>query len=66
MCELRILVKKSKWKETRIRNIESVVGKLIFISETEDESVFALPFNGYIDTSILEVLAENSNGVIIC
>ena len=66
MCELRILVKKSQWREARIRNIESVVGKLVVISETEDESVFALPFSGYIDTSILEVLAENSNGVIIC
>ena len=66
MCELRILVKKSQWKETRIHNIESVTGKLVVISETEDESVFALPYSGYIDTSILEVLAENSNGVIIC
>ena len=66
MCELRILVKKSQWKETRINNIESVTGKLVVISETEDESVFALPFSGYIETSILEVLAENSNGVIIC
>ena len=66
MCEFRILVKKSQWKETRIHNIESVTGKLVVISETEDESVFALPFSGYIDTSILEVLAENSNGVIIC
>ena len=66
MCEFRILVKKSQWKETRIKNIESVTGKLVVISETEDESVFALPFSGYIDTSILEVLAENSNGVIIC
>ena len=66
MYNFRILVKKSQWKETRINNIESVVGKLVVISETEDESVFALPFSGYIDTSILEVLAENSNGVIIC
>ena len=66
MCELRILVKKSQWKETRIRNIENVTGKLIFVSETEDELVFALPYSGYIDTSVLEVLAENSNGVIIC
>ena len=66
MCELRILVKKSQWKETRIRNIENITGKLVVISETEDESVFALPYSGYIDTSVLEVLAENSNGVIIC
>lgn len=66
MCELRILVKKSQWKETRIRNIENVTGKLVLISETEDESIFTLPFTGYIDTSVLEVLAENSNGVIIC
>ena len=66
MCELRIIVKKSPWKETRIRNIESVTGKLILLSEKEDESVFALPYSGFIDTSILEVLAENSNGVIIC
>ena len=63
---MRILVKKSHWTETRIRNIESVTGKLNVISETEDESVFALPYSGYIDTSVLEVLAENSNGVIIC
>ena len=66
MCEFRILVKKSQWKETRIKNIESVTGKLVVISETEDESVFALPFSGYLDTSVLEVLAENANGVIIC
>ena len=66
MCSFRIIVKKSQWKETRINNIESVTGKLIAISETEDESIFSLPFNGYVDTSILEVLAENSNGVIIC
>ena len=66
MCELRILVKKSQWKETRIRNIENVTGKLIFVSETEDELVLGLPFSGYIDTSVLEVLAENSNGVILC
>ena len=62
---MRILVKKSHWTETRIRNIENVTGKLIFVSETEDESVFALPYSGYIDTSTLEVIAENSNGVII-
>ena len=66
MCSFRIIVKKSQWKETRINNIESVTGKLIAISETEDEIIFALPFSGYVDTSILEVLAENSNGVIIC
>lgn len=66
MCELRILVKKSQWKETRIRNIENVTGKLVVISETEDESVFALPYSGFIETSVLEVIAENSNGVIIC
>ena len=66
MCSFRILIKKSQWKETRINNIESVTGKLITISETEDESVFALPFSGYVDTRVLEVLAENSNGVIIC
>ena len=66
MSNFRIIVKKSQWKETRINNIESVTGKLIAISETEDESVFALPFSGYVDTRVLEVLAENSNGVIIC
>ena len=66
MCEFRILVKKSQHKETRIYNIESVTGKLTYITETEDEVIYALPFSGYIDTSILEVLAENSNGVIIC
>lgn len=66
MCELRILVKKSQWKETRIRNIENVTGKLSVISETEDELVLLLPYSGFIETSVLEVLAENSNGVIIC
>lgn len=62
---MRILVKKSHWTETRIHNIESVTGKLMVISETEDELVFALPYSGYLDTRVLEVLAENSNGVII-
>lgn len=66
MCELRILVKKSQWKTTRIRNIENVTGKLSVISETEDELVLLLPYSGFIETSVLEVLAENSNGVIIC
>ena len=62
---MRILVKKSHWTETRISNIESVSGKLVVISETEDELVLDFPYSGYIDTSILEVIAENSNGVII-
>lgn len=62
---MRILVKKSHWTETRLHNIEAVTGKLIFVSETEDELVLDLPFSGFIETSILEVIAENSNGVII-
>ena len=66
MCSFRILIKKSQHKETRINTIESVTGKLTYITETEDEVIYALPFSGYIATSILEVLAENSNGVIIC
>lgn len=66
MAELRILVKKSRWTETRINNIESVTGKLIVISDGGDELVLALPYSGYIETSVLEVIAENSNGVIIC
>ena len=66
MCELRIIVKKSQWKETRINTIEAVTGKLTYITETEDEVIYALPFSGYVATSILEVLSENSNGVIIC
>lgn len=67
MASIHICIDKDPSLETRIKRINDAIdGELSILSDTKGFLVFEFPYTGFIDTDILTVLAEESNGIIVC
>lgn len=67
MASIRVCINKGPWLETRIKRINDAIdGELSILSDTKGFVVFEFPYIGFIDTDILTILAEESDGIIVC